>query len=210
MQRFSTVPLQLFRIQARRQVLLRSTAVLEKFGRLYDFQVESDGKIHPMQGDSFIRPNGMACHPLSSTLDELVADFKGDRIFILPEGLQLPPNLVLIHEHSDHYSVQVQWLKYVIKANKSSPQTTTPILPNDFNKALTSLLANLEMINKEEFRRRFQHMQSSWSHPVICLLTFGKINTNICCCTPIFSHRLILSFEVSNKPNRFRNINIII
>lgn len=38
----------------------------------------------------------------------IIGNFEGRdvRIYLLDKGLQLPENLVLIHEHSDHFSLQ--------------------------------------------------------------------------------------------------------
>lgn len=180
MQRFSVVPLQLFRIQNRKEVRLREYAAQEKLGRTsFDLMVQNDGLVHPMQGNKFVRPNGMSWRPLGPILYELLADFKGNCIYIMPKGLELPSTLTLIHEHSDHYSIQVCASAAVLLGHGARvaslcilpelttmfpvlpltvfPQTTKPVTLKELNDTLTSFVANLEMIDKKEFHRRFPY-----------------------------------------------------
>ena len=89
-------------------VRLREWAKQKELGRAsYDLKVHADGLVHPMTGDKFVRPNGMSLRPAGSlVLAEVLANFRGDCVTIIPAETRLPPELVLLHEHSDHYSLQ--------------------------------------------------------------------------------------------------------
>ncbi|KAM0632853.1 hypothetical protein ACHAO3_005916 [Verticillium nonalfalfae] len=46
--------------------------------------------------------------PLGDLQTKLVKDFKGSNVVVyaIPEGTILPDDLILVHEHTDHYSLQ--------------------------------------------------------------------------------------------------------
>jgi hypothetical protein len=134
MERFTTLPYSLFRIQRRLPVSLREYAEQEALGRTAFDLKTSNGIVHPTVGAKFTTPNGMSLRPISFTQLKLVKEFKGKfSVYELEEGLKLPAGLVAIHEHSDHYSLQV----------------TEPTPLADFNKMLTSLLRNSPTFTKE-------------------------------------------------------------
>jgi hypothetical protein len=134
MERFTALPYSLFRIQRRLPVALRDHAEQSALGRT-SFDLKTvNGIVHPVVGTKFTTPNGMSLRPISFTQMNLVNEFTGDfKVYELAEGLKLPAGLVAIHEHSDHYSLQV-----------SEP---TPLA--DFNHMLTALLRSSPTFTKE-------------------------------------------------------------
>lgn len=125
-----TVPVDLFRVNATPNVILRDFNKQQAIGhRLYDLHVGPDGLVHPKPGPNFEGPNGASMRPDGPTLQEIIRGFRGRNttVYRLPEGLywvaafeallmlwrdngeigtKLPEQLVLLHEHSDHYSLQ--------------------------------------------------------------------------------------------------------
>ena len=71
---------------------------------------------HPIEVDAFERPNGLSLRPVGLFLAEMLDNIEPKFIFELPVGLTLPKDMVMIHERSDHYSLQ----------------TTIPISPKTF------------------------------------------------------------------------------
>jgi hypothetical protein len=136
MKRFTQLPVTLFRIQAKPQVNLRDFAEQISKGRTsYDLKTVS-GLVLPMEGDKFHTPNGMSLRPKSDKMLDILRDFKGSpRVYCLHEGMNLPEGLVVIHEHSDHWSLQ----------------TSTPISLPDLNNKMTALLATTVNVTKEQF-----------------------------------------------------------
>jgi hypothetical protein len=124
--RFKQVPITLFRIQSRLEVSLRDHATQMAAGRTsYDLKIGADGFVHPAQGDTFTGPNGMSLRPDTETMLLIAKKYKGNAtVFRLQEGLTLPEGLIILHEHSDHYSLQ----------------TDRPILLETLNEKMTSLL----------------------------------------------------------------------
>ncbi|KAI8817765.1 uncharacterized protein EV422DRAFT_539870 [Fimicolochytrium jonesii] len=53
-------------------------------------------------------PNGASVRPNGAFLQEVVRGFRGKNttIWRIPAGTDLPPDLVLLHEHTDHHSIQ--------------------------------------------------------------------------------------------------------
>jgi hypothetical protein len=125
--RFKKVPITLYRIQNRLAVSLRDHATQMAAGRTsYDLKIGSDGLVHPAVGDTFIGPNGMSLRPDTETMLLIAKKYKGSAtVFRLQEGLTLPDGLIILHEHSDHYSLQ----------------TDTPILLEKLNEKMTNLLS---------------------------------------------------------------------
>ncbi|KAJ7132881.1 hypothetical protein C8R43DRAFT_653580 [Mycena crocata] len=107
--RYTALPLELFRIGPTPAIILRDHAVQKAHGRrAFDVRLQPDGLVHPKPGAQFEGPNGMSMRPLGNNLHELVDIFEGPDItmYRLPKGLQLPDDLVCLHEHTDHYSMQ--------------------------------------------------------------------------------------------------------
>jgi len=118
--RFAGVlPVSLFRIQSGVNVRLRLEAAQKAAGReSFDISAHENGKVvlprvPPVPGGAateelFLGPNGMSMRPKGSMLAVLFARFRAQRVLIfeVPAGTRIPPELCVLHEHSDHYSVQ--------------------------------------------------------------------------------------------------------
>ncbi|KAH9819415.1 hypothetical protein DFH28DRAFT_23889 [Melampsora americana] len=133
------IPYELARVQSGRFVNLRDYETQVKLKRFsYDLKLK-DGKVMPAKGDQFIGPNGCSLRePFSPTFQEVVRNFRGVNIliYIIPEGTALPKTLTLLHEHSDHFSLQC-----------NQPMT----LP-ELNEEITQFLEkNARTISKEEY-----------------------------------------------------------
>ncbi|KAJ3239123.1 hypothetical protein HDU81_006454 [Chytriomyces hyalinus] len=136
MQRYTTFPVTLFRIQPRLPVGLREHAAqMAKNRTSFDLKTHA-GLVQPMVGDTFHTPNGMSLRPVGPKMISILENFKGDpRIYRMQEGTPVPKSFVVIHEHSDHYSMQV----------------AEPMSLNDFNGKLTAYLESLPSQSKQEF-----------------------------------------------------------
>ncbi|KAI5480904.1 hypothetical protein MNV49_006713 [Pseudohyphozyma bogoriensis] len=93
--------------------------------------------VQPRTGDLFEVPNGCSLRPDCPTMQEVIRGFnhKNTIVWTIPEGLPFPSHFVLIHEHSDHFSLQ----------------TTEPVSLTEFNKRLTTFFTEkcTEMTQKE-------------------------------------------------------------
>jgi hypothetical protein len=106
--RYTKTPIDLFRVNSTEKVVLRDYETQKKLGRYsYDLHLV-DGKVLPKDGPNFEAPNGASMRPNGAFFQEVVRNFRGKdiTIYLVPEGTQLPSNLVLLHEHTDHYSIQ--------------------------------------------------------------------------------------------------------
>lgn len=128
-------------MQSGMSVRLREYTKQMKMGRAsFDFKLHEDGKIHPATGDSFIGPNGMSLRPPGLVFQEVLGGFKADvKIFKIPKGTSLPKTLVLLHEHSDHYSLQ----------------TTEVVTETELNKRLSEFLRGMPMLTKKEYLTQY-------------------------------------------------------
>jgi hypothetical protein len=127
--RYAIVPVQLFRVQTGKKVVLRSyDAQLAKGATSFDLRVHPDGKVHAVDQASsvFTGPNGMSLRPAGPMLATILSKFKGRniRVYGIPAGVKLPPQLTLLHEHTDHYSMQ----------------TTEPVKLEELEKRMTNFL----------------------------------------------------------------------
>ena len=104
------VPVTLYRIQNGKSVALRDKAIQQSKKRTsFDLVLSSKGLVEPLlNNENFIRPNGMSTRPNGPMLQELVRNFSGNRVVLveIPEGTLIPQDLVILHEHTDHYSFQ--------------------------------------------------------------------------------------------------------
>ena len=109
--RFSKVPLRLFRLSnSAKRIVIREKMAQEKKGvYMYDYVASPNGNIEPAPlCNTFIGPNGLSTRPSGRPMYELVASGKGTttRVIEIPEGAEVPQGLVLLHEHTDNYSLQ--------------------------------------------------------------------------------------------------------
>jgi hypothetical protein len=111
--RFTGVtPVALFRIQGGAGVRLRREAAQKAAGReLFDVSVGDDGLVHPRDPaeTQYTGPNGMLLRPKGFVFAIALDAFRGGaktRVFEVPKGSPIPPELVLLHEHGDDYSLQ--------------------------------------------------------------------------------------------------------
>ncbi|KDR80316.1 hypothetical protein GALMADRAFT_242683 [Galerina marginata CBS 339.88] len=137
------VPVDLARVQSGRNVKLRDYETQVKLKRFsYDLKLV-DGKVLPAEGPNFIGPNGCSLRePLSPTFQEVVRNFRGTNIIIsvIPEGTPLPPTLAILHEHSDHFSMQC----------------TQPMTMDELNNELTEFITdNARTMDKEQFDQEY-------------------------------------------------------
>lgn len=139
MKRFTRLPITLFRIQPRLPVRLRDKTTQMAANRSsFDLIVHPDGNVHPMHGSQFHTPNGMSLRTANPKMRQILGDFRGGpelRVYRMQEHLNLPDGLVLLHEHSDHYSLQ----------------TSVPVPLDKLNQKLTEFLQTLPSQSKEEF-----------------------------------------------------------
>ena len=159
--RFSGVlPVTLFRIQGGASVRLRLEAAQKAAGRTsFDISTHAhEGgpavvlpRAPPPAGSAeaerFLGPNGMSMRPKGTALAMIVAPFRAPRTLVVEvsAGARIPPELCVLHEHSDHYSVQ--------PAVRMSPAA--------LNAALTAFLAQpgvVRMESKEAFYARHPDM----------------------------------------------------
>ncbi|KAJ4481271.1 hypothetical protein J3R30DRAFT_3656858 [Lentinula aciculospora] len=107
-----------------------------EMGRIsYDLKTV-EGIVHPAEGPNFIGPNGCTLRePFSPTFQEVVRNFRGSDIRIY-----LPESLVILHEHSDHFSIQC----------------TKPMTLNALNQELTKFInEHGRVLDKEEFDEEY-------------------------------------------------------
>ncbi|OBZ70677.1 hypothetical protein A0H81_09464 [Grifola frondosa] len=144
--RFDHVPVELFRINWSEKVVLRDYESQMKMKRTsYDLHIQEDGFVHPKPGDTFEGPNGASVRPNGPFLQELIRGFKGKNtvIYRIPEGIPLPPDLVLLHEHSDNHSIQCK----------------VPMTLSELNSKVTKFVQeNGEKMTKMEFVERYPFM----------------------------------------------------
>ena len=106
----STTPITLFRVQSGVAVKLRPEAAARAAGRhSYDI-TKRDGLVWPRDAaePNFLGPNGMSLRPMGTTLSVIVGTSKSRSamVFEVPQGTPVPPELVMLHEHTDHYALQ--------------------------------------------------------------------------------------------------------
>ncbi|KAJ6260500.1 hypothetical protein Dda_4726 [Drechslerella dactyloides] len=144
--RFRSLPIELFRVNNGLDVRLRDRAAQLKFGRRsFDLIVRDDGLVHPMLGDTFEGPNGASMRPNSPYLSEIVANFAEEDavIYRVAQGTPLPDELVVLHEHTEHYSVQC----------------SRPMPLPDLNRRVTEFFKEKgEMMGVFEFEERYPYM----------------------------------------------------
>lgn len=134
--RYKTFPISLYRLQQKKDVKLRDFHSQQIIGRnSYDFILKKDGLIHPNDTEFFLYPNGMSLRPIGLALKNIVKSYKFNYVYEIPKDTPVPENLVLLHEHTDHYSLQ----------------TCSKCTPEELNEALTKFLYTQKLLNKTEF-----------------------------------------------------------
>jgi hypothetical protein len=142
--KFKTTEIELFRIQNGPSTKLREFAAQQrKNSKSYDLVAQPDGLIHPKTSEFFEGPNGSSLRPIGPVIFEVVSHWRGKdaRIYRIPKGTKLPDNLILLHEHSDHYSLQ----------------TTEPVKLSELNKRLTVFFNQFEYMNPNEFQSKYSY-----------------------------------------------------
>ena len=138
-------PVNLFRIQVGVNVKLRAHADQLAAGRSsYDIKVH-DGLVQSFEPaeSRFMGPNGMSLRPAGPMFGIIVGTFKSNPklgIYEIPEGTPIPDNLALLHEHSDHFSLQ----------------PAVPMTLVELNRALTAFLQHPSV-------RRFPSKATFWA-----------------------------------------------
>jgi hypothetical protein len=103
--RYCKVPLNLYCLSLR----ICEKNVAEKKGLLkYDYEVSSRGLIEPSPvSNTFVGFNGLSLKPSGRFLFELVAlGRRNSRVIEVPEGTEIPGDLILLHDGDDFYSLQ--------------------------------------------------------------------------------------------------------
>ncbi len=103
----ASTPITLFRIQSGLAVKLRPK---EEGKHSHDIVRREDGLVLPRDAAElhYLGPNGMSMRPKGNMLSVIVGTFtaRNTVVFEVPQGTPLPPELVLLHEHTDHYALQ--------------------------------------------------------------------------------------------------------
>ncbi len=82
----------------------------------------------------------MSLRPLGTNMWDILTQTKGKAmVAIIPKDTVIPPELILCHEHGDHFSLQ----------------TAVPATPKELNNRLTKFLEDKELISKEDYFNRF-------------------------------------------------------
>lgn len=108
--RYEVVPLDLYRFSTTdKSIKLRDSKSRAARGiASYDIKIHEDGLVHPAPLDNIlIGPNGASLRPAGVNMCDLITE-RGSRSLILEleKGLVIPKGLVLLHEFSDHFSLQ--------------------------------------------------------------------------------------------------------
>lgn len=148
--RFETIPETLYRIHNSGNIKLRSFERRIAAGMQGEFSYdlhEKDGMVWPVTEDVFTEPNGMSLRPKCDLQRQQVMNHGGSKlkIFVLPAGMEVPSKLILVHEHTDHYSMQVR----------------IPMTFEEFNKELNLMLKGLKTLSKDEFLQMFGDSEAS-------------------------------------------------
>ncbi len=135
------LPLTLFRIQVGELHLRDFKTQKAKGSSSFDVTIKEDGLYHPAPSNGvFIGPNGASLRPNSLVMHELLDNFPDfARIYIIPKDTPLPNYFALLHEHSDHYSLQ----------------TSIPVSLHQYNMRLVQFFDKLEYMSIQEFIQNY-------------------------------------------------------
>ena len=125
----------------KKHILRERNEQLKKGSHLFDFTMSDAGLYEPAPDTVFIGPNGLSFRPLGLNLYDNIGRSKGKNQVIaeVPQGFVLPPELIFLHEHGDHWSLQ----------------TTKPILREDFESLVNELLLHLPSHTKDDFYKLY-------------------------------------------------------
>lgn len=134
--RYNVFPMTLYRIQPSLPVKLRDYDTQTKLGRTsFDLKLH-DGLVLPTTKDTFEGPNGMSLRPDGRNFERIIRDFRGEPvIYSIIGGTATPDGLVLLYEHTDHYSLQV----------------SRPMPLPEFNERLTEFLKLCPTMTRENY-----------------------------------------------------------
>ncbi|KAL1974700.1 hypothetical protein VTN31DRAFT_4904 [Thermomyces dupontii] len=107
-QSFEKVPKELFRLITGPSIRIRAKPGPLRPQGSFDL-LTYDGKVQPkaLNPETYQSPNGASMRPNSKGQQRIVKDFKGDvSVYAIPEGVELPEDLILVHEFGDHYALQ--------------------------------------------------------------------------------------------------------
>ncbi|MCJ1364640.1 hypothetical protein MMC16_003754 [Acarospora aff. strigata] len=138
---FKILPKELFRVNNGPSIRLRAWPTKPKGS--YDLLTEA-GKVKPkgLDSKSYAAPNGASMRPNTALLKRLVTTFKGSNVIIysVPAGTKLPGDLLLVHEHCDHYSLQA----------------ATEMTVEELNSKITTFLTNYgKTLTKDEWLQKY-------------------------------------------------------
>ncbi|KAL2173072.1 uncharacterized protein P884DRAFT_273585 [Thermothelomyces heterothallicus CBS 202.75] len=137
MSQFGHFPTKLFRLSATSKTKLRDYTL--KKSASYDI-LTAQGIAQPIASVTYERPNGASMKPLSAGWFQLVQKFKGSKVVVF-EIPEVPEDLILIHEHSDHYSLQ--------------PRVSMPL--DDLNKKIDAFLKkHAKAYDREKWLAKYQ------------------------------------------------------
>jgi len=129
-------PVTLYRFQSAKEIKLREMiSQLKKNKSSYDFTL-FNGLIKPIELVNFERPNGMSLRPMGSNLKKIAKTYKYNYAYEILKGTKIPEelNLILVHEHTDHYSLQ----------------TSVECTEEDLNLRLNKFIESSKLMTKEE------------------------------------------------------------
>jgi hypothetical protein len=134
--RYNMFPRTLYRVQPKMNVSLRNHETQVSLGRT-SFDLKTvNGLVMPAVGDKYTGPNGMSLRPPTEKMTRMLKEFVGEPIvFAMLEGSPVPSGLVLLHEHSDHYSLQ----------------TSEPITLDALNTKMTEFLMTIPRQTRDQF-----------------------------------------------------------
>ena len=107
MEKFTKIPINLFRVQRLRSVCLRTRSKQRKLG-FAEFDVNPvNSLILPSKYPSeFREPNGMQVWPLCSELIDIVDSLEKPYIYFIKKGTRLPLDFCLYREEDRKFSIQ--------------------------------------------------------------------------------------------------------
>ncbi|EEQ31305.1 hypothetical protein McanMca71_004580 [Microsporum canis] len=143
---FTVFPKEMFRLNNGRSIRLRwFPGPIKPEKRSFDI-LTTEGKVLPKALDpqNYISPNGASMRPNTPIMQNLARTFKGASVCIysVPPGTPLPSDLILVHEYTDHYSLQ--------------PREEMTV--EELNHKITNFLqTNSECLTREKWRKKYPH-----------------------------------------------------